>query len=156
MLQRIQSVYLLFAGLVLLALFFFPLAHNVYIADKPSSIMVTGIYQDVNGVQQHTTTFTALTAMTGIVAIIPLIIIFLFKNRKQQVALCYSCILVLIGYSYWMAQTVKNAVGDSVQLDTKTMGIGLFLTSLSIVLLILATKSIQRDEKLVKSADRLR
>lgn len=155
MLQRIQSIYLLFASLVLFALFFFPLAHNVYIADKPVSVMVTGIFTDVNGVQQHTTSFTALTAVTAIVGIIPLVIIFLFKNRKQQVALCYSCILVLIGYSYWMAQTVKNAVGD-ITLGTKTMGIGLFLTSLSIVLLILAAKSIQRDEKLIKSADRLR
>jgi hypothetical protein len=155
MLQRIQSIYLLFASLVLFALFFFPLAHNVYVADKPVSIMVTGIFQDDNGAQKHTESFTALTAMTAIVALIPLVIIFLFKKRKQQIALCYSAILVLIGYSFWMAQTVKNAVG-SIQLDSRTMGIGLFLTSLSIVLLILAAKSIQRDEKLIKSADRLR
>jgi hypothetical protein len=155
MLQRIQSIYLLFASLVLYALFFFPLAHNVYVADKPVSIMVTGIFQDTDGAQKYTEHFTALTAVTAIVALIPLVIIFLFKKRKQQVALCYSAILVLIGYSFWMAQTVKNAVG-SVQLDSRTMGIGLFLTSLSIVLLILAAKSIQRDEKLIKSADRLR
>jgi predicted branched-subunit amino acid permease len=155
MLQRIQSIYLLFASLVLFALFFFPLAHNVYVNDKPVSIMVTGILQDVNGVQKHTEYFTALTIITAIVAVLPLIIIFLFKNRKQQIALCYSAILVLIGFSFWMAQTVKSAVG-TVQLDSRTMGIGLFLTSLSIVLLILAAKSIQKDEKLIKSADRLR
>lgn len=155
MLQRIQSIYLLFAGLVLLALFFFPLAHNVYIDDKPSSIMVTGIYQDVNGVKQHTQSFVALSVITGIVALVPLVIIFLYKNRKQQIALCYSAMLVLIGYSFWMAQTVKSAAG-SITLDTHTMGIGLFLTSLSIVLIILAKKNIQKDEKLVRSADRLR
>ncbi|MET3611182.1 MULTISPECIES: DUF4293 domain-containing protein [Mucilaginibacter] len=155
MLQRIQSIYLLFASLVLFALFFFPLAHNVYVNDKPSSIMVTGIYQDVNGVQQHTQTFVALAAITAIVALIPLVIIFLYKNRKQQIAFCYSAILVLIGYSFWMAQTVKGAAG-SITLDTRTMGIGLFLTSLSIILIIFAQKSIKKDEKLVKSADRLR
>jgi predicted branched-subunit amino acid permease len=155
MLQRIQSIYLVFASLVLFALFFFPLAHNVYVSSKPVSIMVTGIFQDVNGAQQNTESFTALTAVTAIVALIPLVIIFLYKNRKQQITICYSAILALIGYSFWMAQTVKKAIG-SVQLDTHTMGIGIFLTSLSIVLLILAAKSIQRDEKLVKSADRLR
>ncbi|MDN5285739.1 MAG: hypothetical protein JWR38_2013 [Mucilaginibacter sp.] len=155
MLQRIQSIYLLFASLVLFALFFFPLAHNVYVADKPVSIMVTGIFQDVDGAQKYTEHFIALTVITAIAALIPLVIIFLFKNRKLQITLCYSAILVLIGYSFWMAQTVKKAVG-SVQLDTRTMGIGLFLTSLSIVLLILAAKSVQRDEKLIKSADRLR
>jgi hypothetical protein len=117
--------------------------------------MVTGIYQDVNGVQQHTQTFVALTAITAIVALIPLVIIFLYKNRKQQIAFCYSAILVLIGYSFWMAQTVKGAAG-SITLDTRTMGIGLFLTSLSIILIIFAQKSIKKDEKLVKSADRLR
>ncbi|WP_413669885.1 DUF4293 domain-containing protein [Mucilaginibacter sp. Mucisp86] len=155
MLQRIQSIYLLFASLVLFALFFFPLAHNVYINDKASSIMVTGVYQDVNGAQQHTQTFVALTAITAIVALVPLVIIFLYKNRKQQIAFCYSAILVLIGYSFWMAQTVK-AVAGSITLDTHTMGIGLFLTSLSIVFIIFAQKSIKKDEKLVKSADRLR
>jgi RsiW-degrading membrane proteinase PrsW (M82 family) len=155
MLQRIQSIYLLFASLVLFALFFFPLAHNVYVSGKPVSIMVTGIFQDVNGAQQNTESFTALTAITAIAALIPLVVIFLYKNRKQQITICYVAIAVLIGYSFWMAQTVKKAIG-SVQLDTHTMGIGIFLTSLSIVLLILAAKSIQRDEKLVKSADRLR
>ncbi len=156
MLQRIQSIYLLVASLALFALYLFPLAHNVYINDTPVTIMVTGIFQDVNGIQKHTDSFTALTAVTAIVAIIPLVIIFLFKNRKQQIALVYSTILVLFGYSFWMAQTVKKAVGEGVQLGTKTMGIGLFLTSISIIMLLLAVKSIKNDDKLVKSADRLR
>jgi len=156
MLQRIQSIYLLAASLVLFALYFFPLAHNVYVNNIPVTIMVTGIFKDVNGVQQHTEYFTALTALTAILALVPLAIIFMYKNRKQQIALCYSAILALFGYSFWMAQTVKKAVGEGVELSTKTIGIGLFLTSISIVMLLLAAKSIKNDEKLVKSADRLR
>jgi len=156
MLQRIQSIYLLAAGLVLFALYFFPLAHNVYVNNASVTIMVTGIFQDVNGVKKSIESFTALTAITAVVALIPLVIIFLFKNRKQQLAFCYGTILVLFGYSFWMAQTVKKAVGEGVQLDTHTMGIGLFLTSISIVMLLLATKGIKNDEKLIKSADRLR
>jgi FtsH-binding integral membrane protein len=156
MLQRIQSIYLLAASLVLFALYFFPLAHNVYVNNASVTIMVTGIFQDVNGVKKSIESFTALTAITAVVALIPLVIIFLFKNRKQQLALCYGTILVLFGYSFWMAQTVKKAVGEGVQLDTHTMGIGLFLTSISIVMLLLATKGIKNDEKLIKSADRLR
>jgi FtsH-binding integral membrane protein len=156
MLQRIQSIYLLAASVVLFALYFFPLAHNVYVNDVPVNIMVTGIFQDINGVQKHIDTFTALTAVTGIMALIPLVIIFLFKNRKQQIAISYGAILTLFGYSFWMAQTVKKAVGEGVELGSKTMGIGLFLTSISIVFLLLAVKSIKNDEKLIKSADRLR
>jgi hypothetical protein len=155
MLQRIQSIYLLLASLALLALFLFPLVHNVYVDGKPVSIMVTGVFQDVNGQQAHTQFFVGLTVATAIVALIPLVIIFLYKNRKQQLNLSYGAILVNIGLSFWMAQTVKEIMGDT-QIDTHNWGIGLLLSSISILLIILAIKAIQRDEKLVKSADRLR
>lgn len=155
MLQRVQSIYLLLSSLALYALFLFPFAHNVYLQGKPSAIMVTGIFQDVNGQQANIQFFVALTIATAIIGLLPLVIIFLYKNRKQQIALCYGVILVIIGYSFWMAQTVKNVMG-SIQLDTHNWGIGLFLTSISLLFLIFAVKAIQRDEKLVKSADRLR
>jgi Domain of unknown function (DUF4293) len=155
MLQRIQSIYLLLASLAIFALFLFPLAHNVYVDNKPISIMVTGTYADVNGQQAPATHFVALSAVTAVVGIIPLIVIFLYKNRKQQVTLCYSTILVIIGYSFWIAQTAKSVTGG-VTLQAGNFGIGLFLCPLSILLLILAVKGIQRDEKLIKSANRLR
>jgi Domain of unknown function (DUF4293) len=155
MLQRVQSVYLFLASLVMFLLFLFPLVHNVYINGVPSTIKVTGIYQDINGSQTHTQSFIALIAATAIVAILPIILVFLYKNRKQQIALCYGYILIVIGYTFWISQTVKGLVGD-VNLNTNNFGIGALLSSVSIVLTILAFKAIQRDEKLVKSADRLR
>ena len=155
MLQRIQSIYLLLASLAIFALFLFPLVHNVPVDGKLSTIMVTGVFQEVNGQLAHTQFFVALTAATVVMGLIPLIIIFLYKNRKQQIALCYSAMLVIIGFSFWMAQEVKKVMG-SIQIDTHNWGIGLLLSSASIILLIAALKAIQRDEKLVKSADRLR
>jgi heme O synthase-like polyprenyltransferase len=119
------------------------------------SISVTGVFKDVGGQQGYTQFFTALTIVTVVIAILPLFIIFLYKNRRRQLILCYVAILLIIGYSYWMAQTVKGIMG-STQIDTHNWGIGLFLTSISILLIIFAIKAIQRDEKLVKSADRLR
>ncbi|MGY4538398.1 FtsH-binding integral membrane protein [Mucilaginibacter sp. UYNi724] len=155
MLQRIQSIYLLFASLVIFALFVFPLAHNIFVDGKLVNVTVTGVYEIVNGQDKQTHPFLPLTIATVLAAIIPLFLIFLYKNRKQQITISYVAILVMIGYSFWMAQTVKNVVGP-ITLEYKNMGIGLFLTSLSIVLIIFAIKAIQRDEKLVKSADRLR
>ncbi|MGZ3752080.1 MAG: DUF4293 domain-containing protein [Mucilaginibacter sp.] len=155
MLQRIQSIYLLFASLVLFGLFLFPLVHNVYVSGGPSTIKITGIYQDAGGAQAHTQSFIALIAATAIVAVLPLILIFLYKNRKQQILLCYVYIFVIFGYSYWLAQTVKSAT-DGANLTTNNFGIGALLSSISIVLVLMAAKAIQRDEKLVKSADRLR
>lgn len=155
MLQRIQTVYLLFASLIIFSLFLFPLVHNVYVSGVPSTIKVTGIYQDAGGAQAHTESFIALIAATAVVAILPLILIFLYKNRKQQMMLCYVYIFVIFGYSFWMAQTVKSATGGA-ELSTNNFGIGALLSSISIVLVLMAAKAIQRDEKLVKSADRLR
>jgi len=155
MLQRIQSIYLLFASIVLFALFVFPLAHNIFVDGKLVNVSVTGVYEIINGDDKLLQSFLPLTIATVIAALIPLVLIFLYKNRKQQITISYVAILVLIGYSFWMAQTVKGAVGP-ITLAYKNMGIGLFLTSLSIVLIIFAVKAIQWDEKLVKSADRLR
>jgi len=155
MLQRIQSIYLLLAGLALAALFFFPLVHNVYVNSKPVTIMVNGVYEDVNGQLTHTQFFTALTAATAIAALLPLGVIFGYKNRKQQINLCYVVMLIIIGYSYWTSQSVKAIVGDA-DLTLSNFGIGIVLISVSLLLIVLAQKAIQRDEKLVKSADRLR
>jgi ABC-type transport system involved in cytochrome c biogenesis permease component len=131
MLQRIQSIYLFLAGLAIFALYLFPLVHNVYVGSTPTSIMVTGSYTD------------------------PIVIIFLFRNRKQQIALSWSALLVIIGYSFWIAQAAKTITGD-VTLKTANFGIGMLLCPVSIVLLIAAVRAIQRDEKLIRSADRLR
>ncbi len=155
MLQRIQSIYLLLAGLALAALFFFPLVHNVYVNSKPVTIMITGVYEDVNGQLTHTQFFTALTAATAIAALLPLGVIFGYKNRKQQINLCYVVMLIIIGYSYWTSQSVKAIVGNA-DLTLSNFGIGIVLISVSLLLIVLAQKAIQRDEKLVKSADRLR
>jgi len=155
MLQRIQSIYLLLASLAMYALFLFPLVHNVQVDGKWLTIMVTGVFQDVNGVMTHTQFFPALTGATAVIGLIPLIIIFLYKNRKQQVALCYSTMLVVVGLTFWMAQSVKPIMGGA-QIDTHNWGIGLLLSSISMIFLVMAIRGIQRDEKLVKSADRLR
>ena len=155
MLQRIQTIYLLLAGLSLFSLFLFPLIHNVYVDSKPVTIMITGVYADVNGQQAQTESFLPLTICTTIVGILPLFIIFLYKNRKQQIALCYSAMLVIIGFSFWVSQTAKHAIHDS-NLTMSNYGIGIIMLSVSILFVILAQKAIQRDEKLVKSADRLR
>jgi len=155
MLQRIQSIYLLLASLAIYALFLFPFVHNVYVNGKPLTISVTGVYLDVSGQQVHSQFFMALTAATVIIGLIPLIIMFLYKNRKQQIALCYSAMLVIFGFSFWMAQEVKGIMGG-IEIDTHNWGIGLLLSSVSILFLVFALKAIQRDEKLVKSADRLR
>lgn len=155
MIQRIQSIFLLLASLAIFALFLFPIAHNVYIDNIPKNIKVTGIYEEVAGQMVRTTSFLSLTIVSIIMGIIPLIIIFRYKNRKQQLALCYGFIFAMIGFSFWMSQTVQNIV-ETARIRTENYGIGALLSSFSIIFILLAIRGIKSDEKLIKSADRLR
>lgn len=155
MIQRIQSIYLFLASLAIFALYLFPFLHNVYVGPIPMSFSVIGSYIDVAGTQIMKDHFVALSAVTAVIGLIPLVIIFLFRNRKQQIALCWSTILVIVGYSFWMTQTAKGVIGESA-LKVSNFGIGVLLCPIAIVLMIAAAKAIQRDEKLIKSADRLR
>jgi len=129
--------------------------HNVIIDGVSKTIKIDGVYQDAGGQLVRSTSFLALTIVTVILAILPLVVIFRYKKLNQQIALCYSLILVIIGYSFWMSQTVQQFMNGQ-QITTNNWGIGMLLSSISIVFLLLAAKAIRRDEKLLKSADRLR
>ena len=155
MLQRIQSIYLFLAGLVIFALFIFPLVHNVSFAAMPSTITVTGVYVQGSVQQMHVKPFTGLEIATVIAGVLPMVLIFLYGNRKRQITMCYLYIVLLIGYAYWQTQVVKELL-DISTFKVGNFGIGVLLCPISIVLTLVAIKAIQRDEKLVRSADRLR
>lgn len=156
MIQRIQTIYLFLATLVLLGLYLFPLVNNVNVNGTISNISIQGVYQSLADGQRFFINFIGIKILAAPVALLPTLIIFFYKKRKQQIALGYSAILVIIGYSFWMAQTVKGVVPGGLQVEFANMGIGMFLSSIAIILIILAVRAIKRDEKLVRSADRLR
>jgi len=155
MIQRIQSIYLFLATVAILALFVFPLAHNLYIGNTLTTFKIDGEYA-VNGATiTRVTSFLMMTIVCVIMAIIPLFILMRYKERKQQIALSYGFILALIGFSLWMTNTIKGFT-DGVTFRTDNYGIGALLPSVAIIFMLLAIRSIKNDEKLVKSADRLR
>lgn len=92
----------------------------------------------------------ALFIASGILALAN---IFFFKNRKRQMLFNIINIfmnLVLVGLLIYQ---LFNLPGDGFASEK---GIGLFLPVLSVLLLWLANYSIIKDEKLVKSVDRIR
>lgn len=155
MLQRIQTIWLFISSLVLFGLFLFPYIQFVKTDGAAQAIKVTGVYENIGGQPVKTQEFILLTIVTVIVALLPLVVIFYFRNRKRQIALCYVTILVILGYSFWLVQSARQVIGN-VELDLPNYGIGVILPSLSIFFIILALKGIRKDEKLIKSADRLR
>ncbi|WP_419802641.1 DUF4293 domain-containing protein [Mucilaginibacter sp.] len=156
MIQRIQSIYLLAASLVLFSLFLLPVINNLILNGHPDSLMVNGVYEVINGVRTKTASFVWLSVATVVAAMLPLAGIFMYKNRKQQSAYLYIVMVLIIGYSFLLAETIKGFIGEDLTLRPENYGLGMILSSLSIVLVVFAIKAISRDEKLVKSADRLR
>lgn len=153
MIQRIQSVYLLLASIAIYALFIFPVV-NTLTSEGARQIKITGVYETVSNQVVQTKPFTLMTIATATLGLIPLVLIFQFKNRKRQLILVYGFVVVMIAYSFWISQIIKSAANTNLQISDYNIGAG--LTSVAILFLVLAGKGIHRDEKLVKSADRLR
>ena len=153
MIQRVQSVYLLLSSLAIYALFIFPFV-NTLDGINSRIIKVTGVYEQVNNQTVQTEPFLLLTIATAILGILPIILIFQYKNRKRQATLIYSLVVILIAYSFWISQTVKSFANTTLEISNYNIGAG--LSSVAVLFLILAGKAVMRDEKLVKSVDRLR
>ena len=137
MIQRIQTVYLLIALVILGALpFVFPL---FTMSDgKEFRFMNDSFY----------------TVLFGLSTTLTLISIMYFKKRQHQFVLNRLTIilnLILLGLFLYRS---LNLSGETVQVSEK--GIGMFLPIVAIVFLALANRAIKKDEDLVKSADRLR
>lgn len=153
MLQRIQTVYLFIASLAIYAFFLFPIA-SIFNNIGAKKIMITGAYQALGNQVVQTENFLPLTIATIILGLLPLLLIFLYKNRNRQQVFIYGLVVIVLAHSYWLTQTVQN-ISESV-LKFSDYGIGAGLPSIVILFLVLAAKAVGRDEKLVKSADRLR
>lgn len=136
MIQRIQTIYLLIAFIIMGILpFVFPL--------ETSS----------TGIKTFATDHLVDMILFGLSAALSLIAIFLFKNRQLQFVLGRLNIilnLILLGLFVYHSLSVSGEVA------TSEKGIGMFLPIFSIVFLVLANKAIKKDEDLVKSVDRLR
>lgn len=155
MLQRIQTIWLFLATIALFSLLLFPYIQILNYKGSAMAIKASGVYENIDGRIVQTQPFLLLTIATVILGIIPFIVIFFYRNRKKQITICYLTILAILGYSFWLVKAAKQAA-DGIVLEADNYGIGLILPSLAILFIILAIRGIRNDEKLIKSADRLR
>ena len=135
MFQRIQSVYLILS-LVLTGVlpFIFPL-------------------WEINDVAVFAKTEIIYFGFLMVVTAITFISLLQFKKRQTQFVLNRLSIIfnfILLGLF------VYRLLNLSGEMEISEKGIGMFLPTISIVLLVLANKAIKKDEDLVKSVDRLR
>ncbi|HTJ13159.1 MAG TPA: DUF4293 domain-containing protein [Dinghuibacter sp.] len=142
MIQRIQTVWLLVAGLLAVGTF----ELSFYKADMKDSTTVL--------LYAHTSTILVYMA-AAVLALICFGTIFLFKNRPLQSRLCLLGIVLSIGLLILEDHQVDVTEALS-NYSTGAWRPGIALPILVIVALILAMRGIRKDRKLVKSLERLR
>ncbi|MFD2743354.1 MULTISPECIES: DUF4293 domain-containing protein [Sphingobacterium] len=157
MIQRIQSVWLLLSGLVLTTLFLFPYVNYIDLVGLGKQIYVSGIYTSVNNEAVKQESFILQSIVAVFIAVMPLVLIFLYKDRKRQIKFIYLQLVLIVLFAVWMYVSANNVLSANNQyLSANNIGIGFFLLPVSIIFLSMALGAIRNDEKLIKSADRLR
>lgn len=135
MIQRIQTVFLILAVLLNGGVFFTPIFERAI--DDPAPWMPI-----------------AFGVALGAAALLSLYAIFLYQNRKNQVSWVKYGIgiqFVSLGFSVGILLSLG---GIGTYLWDESIGVGLVL--LALIFQFLAVRYIRKDEKLVKSMDRIR
>ena len=152
MIQRKQTIFLLFAAIACMCCLSLPLASIEPQGMGLSSQLFNLGIVDGNGSRDFTT--WPLFAVLLLSATLSFFDIFLYKNRRQQAALCtFSIFLLVVWYLIFAWYTL---LGDDLKTGTLTMSITVALPAVAIILNVLARKGILADEKLVRSMDRIR
>lgn len=145
MIQRKQSLWLLIAALMNGATFITPLY-------KWHDTTNGGDIARELRVNDHYPSLIAALVIT----ILPLFAIFMFRIRKRQIGMTTAAILGTMSFIGMMLSRV-SAVNKMIPPPSGgTYWAGAILPVIAIIFMILAILGIRRDEKLVRSMDRLR
>jgi hypothetical protein len=155
MIQRIQSLYLLLT--TLLSLLFLKGSFLSFIEKSGSVIKITfnGILRDTSG--QGLELIEKLLPLSVLIILIPVfsfITIFLFKNRKIQLWFASSLIILISGFivvSFCYSWLIKTEYGAEI-----VPGFKIVIPVLMLVFTVIAYRGIRKDDRLIKSYDRLR
>ena len=154
MIQRIQSLYLLLAAVVIGLVFFFPFAELLVNKEFLFSFKYRGLYQLKDGQEVLSVASIPLATLFSIILLISLITIFLYKKRGLQMRLCIINILLSIGslgvVYYYIA--VAFSEFDAI-VHYKIFAL---MPIISAILTYLAYRGVRKDELLIISMDRIR
>ena len=156
MIQRVQSIWLLLTTLTLICLIFFPIVSN-HANGEVYSIYKNGFYREFHGTSgsgYSLSLFPLLMVISNVIlAFLSFINIFFFRNRTLQKRMCVIIMVLLAGFNFWVLQSAQSIPGG---LKDVSVSVGAFLPILAIIFCFLAFRGIRNDERLIRSADRLR
>ncbi len=147
MIQRIQTVFVLIAEMLIASLFFLKFA-DLSVNSEFYTFTVEGIF---NG---ETMVFDGLPIMIfiGLITLLHLVIIFMYKKRVLQIRITVFTIILLMGLTGLFFYFVYSGFTD-VKVAFK---VPMAFPVIAIILDYLAIRSIGKDEALVRSLDRIR
>ncbi|RYY95714.1 MAG: DUF4293 family protein [Chitinophagaceae bacterium] len=143
MLQRIQSVWLLLAGAFTATTFRFPFYSGPY-RIPGASPMVPPMPMELSA-----QTNTLLTILAAVMCGLSLVTIFLYNNRKMQQRFAIVGLLFALAFLALCFVHVAQFQGGTMALSS------IFYFAIP-VCFFLAIRGVVRDEKLIRSMDRLR
>ncbi|MCK9639459.1 MAG: DUF4293 domain-containing protein [Prolixibacteraceae bacterium] len=154
MIQRIQTLYLLIAALLVASLFFVPFAELTGKDGAQYLFNISGItVNSSNGSAILDSTWPVLV-LVCLSLIILVISIFLFKNRITQIRVSYINISFLFGLKALMYYYTWS--GNNLPAGGLHSKIYSTLPLIAAILVFIAIRNIRKDENLVKSIDRIR
>jgi len=153
MIQRIQSLYLLVAELLVGTLFIKPFAKLV---DKGGSEYTTDMLavNRLGANSQLLQSNTLLTILGGAILILILLTIFRYKNRKNQQKFALIGLVGCLVANGSMFLQVRSLSEQLSGISTFTL---IFVFPIiAAVFILMAIKGIRKDDALVRSIDRIR
>lgn len=147
MIQRIQTIYLLIAAILMAVTAFSPILS----LNEGMTLFSYGIKQ-ANEVIKPT---WGIVSMAGLSALLSFITIFMFKNRKKQAKMVLISALIVVFYFVTAVVYLASYLNKFTE-GINTVMYGIIFPIIALVLLLLAFKGINKDEKLVRSLDRIR
>lgn len=147
MIQRIQTLYLLIAAILMAVTAFSPILQ----LEGDNILFSYGIMEAENLVKPT----WGIVTMAGLSALLSFVAIFLFKNRKKQKNITLVSTLVVVIY-YVTALVYLASYLENIFSVISAVAYGILLPVVAIIFLLLALRGINKDEKLVKSLNRIR
>lgn len=134
---------------------FLPIATKVG-NETEVAIYTTGLHQTLIGKSGSgfTVAFHLPLLITNIaVALICFINIFNYKKRSFQKRFAIVSIILIGGFAFWCSIYAQKLPGG---IEGASFGFGAYLPALAILFVVLGIFGINKDERLIRSAERLR
>ena len=156
MIQRVQTLFLLGASILLILILFFPIwsAEGANLKAIADAYSVKVLNENSQVVKEESTVYIAALAILS--AITAFFAIFQYKNRGLQVRLGLLNILLISGIIGCYFIAISNGQEAIPMEEESSFKISFFLPLIALLFTLLANRFIKKDEKLVRSADRLR